>query len=63
MNEKGKSNRGGPRENSGRKQSFGEPTRPITIRVPISRIPEFRKHVAGLLEMWRVIDNVVKKVL
>jgi hypothetical protein len=49
MTEIKKTTRGGKRENSGRKRKYGEPTKVITIRVPLSEVEYVKKMVKKYL--------------
>ena len=49
---KKKGNRGGSRPGAGRKSKYGEPTTPVVIRVPESKVKEFRRFVAVKLAEW-----------
>lgn len=42
--------RGGERPNSGRKKKYGEDTKLVTMRIPISRIDKVKKLVKNYLE-------------
>jgi len=44
-----KSKRGGQRAGAGRKQKYGEPTKMISFRIPISRIKEIKDKVKQIL--------------
>jgi hypothetical protein len=46
--------RGGKREGAGMKPKYGEETAPIAIRVPKSRVREFRDFVNEKLKEWEV---------
>lgn len=41
---------GGARKNAGRKKKYGEPTRAVTVRVPISKVELVRSAVRDILE-------------
>lgn len=46
--------RGGKREGSGMKPKYGEETIPVSIRVPISRVREYRDYAAEKLKEWEL---------
>lgn len=52
-----KENRGGKRQNSGRKQKYGEPTETISFRVPVSMIKELKEYIKKKLE--KLEDNTL----
>ena len=54
MPKKKKSNRGGKREGSGSKPKYGEETKTIAFRCPISKIPELTAIVKDKLKGWEV---------
>jgi hypothetical protein len=43
---------GGKRKGSGRKLKYGEPTEPVLIRVPKSKVDLFRKWADKFLSKW-----------
>lgn len=49
---KKKDNRGGKRKGAGRKSSYGEPTKVISFRCPISKINEFESMINSLKKSW-----------
>lgn len=49
---KKKLTRGGKREGAGAKPKYGEPTVPVVIRVPVSKVAEFRLFVNLKLKEW-----------
>jgi len=52
-----KEKRGGKRAGSGAKQKYGEPTVPVVIRVPGSKVGEFRAFAKGKLIEWELNIN------
>jgi hypothetical protein len=48
-----KNKHGGPRKGSGAKPKYGEPTVPVVIRVPQSKVKEFRRFAAEKLEQYK----------
>jgi hypothetical protein len=46
-----KSNHGGKRPGAGRTQKYGEPTKTVSFRVPISLIPEITAYVEKRLSI------------
>lgn len=51
----GMSPSGGKREGAGRKQLYGEETVPVVIKVPSSKVEEFKKLVKDkILKKWEV---------
>lgn len=52
MPKKKKQNRGGQRENAGRSLKYGEETKNISFRCPMSKIPELREYVNLKLSEW-----------
>jgi hypothetical protein len=48
-----KTKHGGFRKGSGAKLKYGEPTTPVVIRVPKSRVKEFRTFVGVELKKWQ----------
>ena len=53
VKEAAKKKRGGKRAGSGRKKKYGEATRTVAVRIPISRFEDFVAAVKQLLENWR----------
>lgn len=51
-----KSQRGGARPNSGRKQKYGEETKTVTFRIPKSKIPFIKETIKYMLE--NELDNI-----
>ena len=49
--------RGGTRLNAGPKFKYGEPTTPVLIRVPKSKIAIFRAKAKEILKVWETIDK------
>jgi hypothetical protein len=49
--------RGGTRLNAGPKFKYGEPTTPVLIRVPNSKIAIFRAKAKEILKVWETIDK------
>ena len=49
-----KETRGGARLNAGSKLKYGEPTKTIAFRVPISKIEHVKKLLKTLLDGWSV---------
>lgn len=47
-----KENRGGSGRNQGRHLKYGEETVPVIIRVPVSKVKEFRQYAALKLAEW-----------
>lgn len=47
-----KPKQGGYRENAGRKEKYGEPTKRIGFRVPESKVDEITELVKNKLKMW-----------
>jgi hypothetical protein len=45
---------GGSREGAGAKQKYGEPTKLVPLRIPESKIKEFKKLIAPILKKWEV---------
>lgn len=43
---------GGKRKGAGAKLKYGEATTPVVIRVPMSKVKEFRQHAALKLSEW-----------
>ena len=41
---------GGIRKNAGRKKKYGEPTKVMTFRIPVSRVDDVRQAVKYILE-------------
>ena len=52
MPKKKKENRGGKRENAGRRLKYGEPTIPVNYRIPVSKKEEVDKWMAAKLKRW-----------
>lgn len=50
---KKKDKRGGSGRGQGRHQKYGEPTVPVVIRVPQSKVKEFRRFAAEKLEQYK----------
>lgn len=48
-----KSNRGGKRKGAGRPSLYGEETTPVVIRIPVSKVKEFREFANKKLKGWR----------
>ena len=49
---KKKEQRGGKRDNAGRHLKYGEETVPVVIRVPVSKVKEFRQYAVLKLSEW-----------
>lgn len=49
---KKKENRGGKRENAGRRLKYGEPTIPVNYRIPESMKPDLDNYVARQLAKY-----------
>ena len=49
---KKKDNRGGSNRGQGRHLKYGEETVPVVIRVPMSKVKEFRQYAALKLSEW-----------
>jgi hypothetical protein len=45
--------RGGKRNNAGRKKIFGEPTKTLCFRCPLSKIEELKKYVNDKILEWK----------
>ena len=56
---KTKKTRGGTRLNAGPKFKYGEPTTPVLIRVPNSKIAIFRAKAKEILKVWET-DLTIK---
>ena len=56
---KTKKQRGGTRLNAGPKFKYGEPTTPVLIRVPNSKIAIFRAKAKEILKVWET-DLTIK---
>lgn len=52
MVSKKKETRGGSGRNQGRHLKYGEETVPVVIRVPVSKVKEFRQYAALKLAEW-----------
>lgn len=52
MAKKKKENRGGSNRGQGRHLKYGEETVPVVIRVPVSKVKEFRQYAALKLLEW-----------
>ena len=48
---------GGTRKNAGPKFKYGEPTTPVLIRVPNSKIAIFRAKAKEILKVWETTDK------
>ena len=46
--------RGGKRKGAGAKLKYGEATTPVVIRVPVSKVKEFRVFVSHKLKDWLI---------
>lgn len=49
-----KDNRGGKREGAGKPSYYNEPTKPVTFRLPISKIDEIKEKFNKILEKYRI---------
>ena len=49
-----KETRGGTRKGAGAKHKYGEPTKTIAFRVPVSRIEHVKRLLKTLLDGWSV---------
>ena len=56
-----KTNRGGRRENAGRKKKYGEPTTTIAFRVPLSIVDEIKEYVKKRLQEIELYNLYTKK--
>lgn len=45
--------RGGTRSGAGAPLKYGEPTQPVVIRVPKSKVSEFKKYANKKLDSWK----------
>lgn len=52
MAKKKEENRGGSNSGPGRHLKYGEETAPVVIRVPVSKVKEFRQYAALKLSEW-----------
>lgn len=41
---------GGVRKNAGRKKKYGEPTKVMTFRIPVSKVDDIRQAIKYILE-------------
>ncbi|HEY9701366.1 MAG TPA: hypothetical protein V6C58_02915 [Allocoleopsis sp.] len=53
-----KAKHGGAGRGQGRKPKYGEPTVPVVIRVPKSKVKEFRSFAAEKLEQYKITKNL-----
>ena len=49
---KDKPTHGGHRKNSGAKPKYNEPTKTITFRVPVSKVPEIKQLISDYLKLF-----------
>jgi len=49
-----KNKQGGKRKGAGAKLKYGEATTPVVIRVPVSKVKEFRVFVSHKLKDWLI---------
>jgi len=52
---KDKNNHGGKRPNSGAKQKYGEPTKSVTFRIPLSKIQTVKKVVYNFIKADKLL--------
>jgi hypothetical protein len=50
---KKKETRGGTRAGAGAPLKYGEPTTPVVIRVPVSKVADFKKYSNKKLLSWQ----------
>lgn len=47
-------NRGGKRENSGRKKDYDEKTKKVAFIVPEKKVTELKDYVRPLIDKWKI---------